>query len=139
MPEGSPHTSANGKAKRRTASSQQHCCGCREALAAVHARLDQMQVQAEQQKRQQVEADQDRQRDHLVLTGELSAVRRVVIAAGLVLPAPSAREDLCTVQQYGKRHHLSDEAVLSRIHRGTLEADKYGGQRWLIKCTVCTG
>jgi hypothetical protein len=117
---------------------KQRACACAQALAAMQARLDQLQAQVDQQKRQQHEDNQDRQRDNLVLTGEVSTMRRVITAAGLELPPPSAQEDLCTVQQYAERHHIAKDTVLSRIRRGTLDADKYGGPRWLIKCTVCT-
>jgi hypothetical protein len=132
MPNGRPHRSDRDTAKR-TALPKQRACACAQALAAVLARVDQLQAQVDQQKWQQHEDDQDRQRDNLVLIGEVSAMRRVITDAGLELPAPAVQDDLCTVQQYGRRYNLSTEAVLSRIHRGTLDADKYGGPRWLIK------
>ena len=103
----------------------------------MQAKLDQLQVQVDRQNRQQVEADQDRQRDSLVLTAEVSTMRRVVIAAGLELPPPSVPDELCTVQQYADRHHLAEETVLSQIRRGAIEADKKGGRRWLILAPKC--
>ena len=118
---------------RGSASPKPPCCGCSQALAAMQAKFDQLQVQVDRQNRQQVEADQDRQRDNLMLTGEVSTIRRVITAAGLVLPAPSIGAGYLSVKQYGGEHHLSNSGVMARIYRGQVEATKVGGE-WLIKC-----
>jgi len=92
-----------------------------------------MQAEIERLRRQQVEADQDRQRDNLVTAGEISVMRRAITAAGLVLPAPSIGAGYLSVKQYGGETHPSNSGVMARIYRGQVEATKVGGE-WLIKC-----
>ncbi|MGY4509434.1 hypothetical protein ACVIN2_002888 [Bradyrhizobium sp. USDA 3650] len=71
-----------------------------------------------------------------IVLAELASLRILLAAHGIGAPPP-LHEDYLTVQRFAAMNHISPEAVLSRIRRGRLRAEKRGG-RWWVKCTVCT-
>lgn len=95
-----------------------------------------MQAEIEQLKIQITQDEENRRCDTVVLAGDIATLFRILTDAGIEAPAPTIAADFCSVEQYGRRHHISPEAVLSRIRRKTVEAKKGGGGQWLIKCTV---
>ncbi|MET4037134.1 MULTISPECIES: hypothetical protein [unclassified Bradyrhizobium] len=71
-----------------------------------------------------------------VVLAELASLRILLAEHGISTLRP-LDEDYLTVQRFAAMNHISPEAVLSRIRRGKLRAEKRGG-RWWVKCTVCT-
>ncbi|MGL9621693.1 hypothetical protein QRQ56_27255 [Bradyrhizobium sp. U531] len=66
-----------------------------------------------------------------IVLAELASLRILLAAHGISTPPP-LDDDYLSVQRFAAMNHISPEAVLSRIRRGKLRAEKRGG-RWWVK------
>lgn len=69
-----------------------------------------------------------------VLVAEFSALRLLLLRHGIAVPEPLLDSSYVLLSDYADLNCISPNTVYSRIRRGTVAAEKRGGQ-WFIKCT----
>lgn len=69
-----------------------------------------------------------------VLVAEHAALRLLLLRHGIAVPEPLLDSSYVLLSDYAELNCISPNTAYSRIRRGTVAAEKRGGQ-WFIKCT----